>query len=245
MIKKFLRDLGFIARVLVVILFVLTIHEYGHYSEFVKHDVEVEEFSFGVGPLLYGRQLNSGVQLSFRALPIMAYVKAKDNQIDKILKMSFWERFEIYVAGVRNNIFTGWVLVVGMQLLSVFRGRDWSDFFKDLFFTPIRIIILFFGFTVAFFDRWGTELVERYKFVVYGVEENEHINRILWWSFCLGFLNFLPVSGFDGSKIFLAPILFNNNNWWAVSLVPWLSTWLLLFLFVRGIRIGELVDYKN
>ena len=240
---KFTRYFCFVAKVLSVILLVLTIHEYGHYSEMKKRGIGVQEFSIGIGPPLFQHIQKDGILVSLRMIPIMAYVMPSDSGSKKIISLPYFEFFNVYSAGIRNNIFTGWVLVVGMQLLSVFRNRDWSDFFKDLLFSPIRILILFFGFTVAFFHKWGAELVERYQFEIYDVEENEHINRILWWSFCLGFLNFLPLGGFDGSKIFLVPIFAATNNWWTVTLLSWTSISLLFFVFFRGIRVGELVYY--
>lgn len=248
-IKKLLSVLsvcGFIAKVLATILLVLTIHEYGHYTEMKKHNIEIAEFSIGIGMPLFQYSREDKVLVSLRLIPIMAYVMPSDKGAEKINTLPFFEFFSIYSAGARNNVFTGWVLITGMQFLSVFRRHDLSDFFKDFLFSPIRIVILFFGFTAAFFHKWGVKLVGRYMFEIYDVEKNEHINRVLWWSFCLGFLNFLPFSFFDGSKIFFFPILTMISNIYLIFLLSAISGMLFVFVFfVRGIMIGELVDYIN
>jgi len=241
---NFPRFLGFIAKVLAAILLVLTIHEFGHYSEMKRYGVEVQEFSIGIGMPLFQYTSEDGELVSLRLVPIMAYVMPSQRGVEKLGEISSFARFNIYFAGVRNNIFTGWALVVGMQFFSVFRRRDWSVFLKDLLFSPVRILVLFFGFTVAFFHKWGTEVVQRHRFEIRDVAENEHINRVLWWSFCLGFLNFLPLGVFDGGRIFLSPILSATDNWWILFLLPLTSQTLLFFCFIRGIRIRELVDYQ-
>lgn len=242
---RFLYMIGLVIKAMPAILLVLIIHEHGHYSEMKRYGVEVKEFSIGIGMPIFQHTLENGVLVSLRIIPISAYVMPSQNGVEKIKTLNFIEYLNICSAGVRNNIFTGWALVFIMQFISVSRLRDLPYFFKDLLFSPIRILILFFGFTVAFFHRWGTELVEKYQFVIYDVYENEHLNRILWWSFVVGFLNFLPLSGLDGAKIFFVPILATVNNLSIKTWLSFLSFYLFVFVFIRGIRIKELVDYVN
>ena len=52
----------------------LVIHEYGHLREFYKRGVPVKEFSLGIGPRLYQYQTDSLLTVSFRLIPIIAYV---------------------------------------------------------------------------------------------------------------------------------------------------------------------------
>ncbi len=247
---KILQDLKFIARVLCVILVVLVIHEYGHYSEMKKHGVEVKEFSIGLGPLIFQKIKNDGVLLSLRLIPIGAYVKSSQKGSEKLSKLSIFELFNIVSAGVRNNIFTGWCLVIAMQVLSVLRRRiTFTAFIKSFLFSPFRILIIFLGFTVSFFHRCGISFVKKFNFEVYGIKKNEHINRLLWWSFCVGFLNFLPARFFDGQKLFyvtsflLVPF-FPTIHHFLLAFLQIVGPLLLLFIFF-GIRIGEIVNYND
>jgi membrane-associated protease RseP (regulator of RpoE activity) len=231
------------AKIIPVILLILTIHEYGHYSEMKKNNVEVQEFSIGIGKPLFQYYREDGVLVSFRLVPIVAYVLPSDEGHKKINTLPFIKSFSIHFAGVRNNIFTGWALVVGMQFLSVVRRHNWPDFFKNFLFSPIKILILFFGFTMGFFHELGAKIVEKYQFTVYGIKENEHINRILWWSFVLSFLNFLPIGNFDGRRIFFEVVLKFTSNTEVLNLLSFVSSVLFFSLLFIGIRIGELVDY--
>lgn len=91
---------------------IISIHEFGHFIAAKKCGVYVEEFSIGMGPLIYKRKpKNSETTYSLRILPIGGYVsmaektdpKAKIKK-DKILEnKSFWQVFWVLINGITFN----------------------------------------------------------------------------------------------------------------------------------------------
>ena len=233
------KILGFIQLIL-VIWAVLVIHEYGHYSEMKKRGVDVAEFSIGIGPPVFQHYSGSTV-FSLRVVPIMAYVMPSKAGGEAINKMPFWGRFIIYSAGVRNNIISGLAGVWLLQALSL----PLSIFILELLVYPFRILLLFFSFALSFFSRKGAELVERFRFFVFGDKYyNLHFNRFIWWSFALGFLNIMPLSGLDGQRIFIEILsMFVGTR--IIFWVMWASLFLFFYMFIRGIRVGEFINYED
>jgi membrane-associated protease RseP (regulator of RpoE activity) len=57
-----------------MLLVVLTIHEMGHFVFAKIHKVNVKEFAIGFGPKLLYKTTKSGMRISLRLIPLMAYV---------------------------------------------------------------------------------------------------------------------------------------------------------------------------
>ncbi len=224
-----------------VLCLILTIHEYGHFSEMRKRGVDIQEFSIGIGWPIY--QYHSGSTVfSLRAIPVMAYVspsKAGEETIEN--KISFWGRFIIFSAGVRNNLISGLCGVFLLQALSLYP----KYLVLEVLMYPLRILALFGSFVISFFSDKGVFLVYKYRFpVLKSSLYNFHLNRFIWWSFALGFLNFMPLGMFDGEKIFMnalslfaGPKILYYASWFAFA-----AFW---YLFVTGIQVGEFVDYDD
>lgn len=60
--------------VFVSILIGMSIHELGHFLFAILFKVNVKEFSIGVGPKIFQFKSKSGMLISFRLIPLMAYV---------------------------------------------------------------------------------------------------------------------------------------------------------------------------
>ena len=119
---------------LIVILgIIISVHEFGHFIAAKKSGVHVDEFSLGMGPLLYSfKPKKSETTYSLRLLPIGGYVAMaekydKDSKVkkDKVLEnKSYWQQFWVMVNGV---VFNFLLAVLLCFILGLFRGRPMEN----------------------------------------------------------------------------------------------------------------------
>ena len=115
---------------LVVILgIIISVHEFGHFIAAKKCGVHVDEFSLGMGPLIYQyKPKNSETVYSLRCIPIGGYVAMaekydKESKIkkNKVLEYKgFWAIFWVFVNGVVYNFLLAILLFF---ILGIFQGR--------------------------------------------------------------------------------------------------------------------------
>lgn len=101
---------------LVIFMFIILIHEFGHFITAKLCNVRVNEFSIGMGPLLL-RKKKGDTQYSLRLLPIGGYVSMEgedaDSEDDRALnKKPLWQRLIIVSAGAMLNLLLGFVIIV-------------------------------------------------------------------------------------------------------------------------------------
>ncbi len=239
------RTTVFAIPLMLTICGVLTIHEYGHFSELKKRSIPVAEFSIGIGKLLY--QYRSGeTTYSFRLFPVMAYVLPSDEGQKLFDRLSFKNRFIVLSAGVRNNLITGMGGVLALQILSVRTGTfSMAYLAREILWYPIRVVALYLAFFISFFSARGIRLFERFRFPVLTYRyHNMHVNRFIWWSIILAFANFIPVGGLDGGKIFLEVFSPHFGPWFAEWAPVALSVFFWFVMF-GGVRVDEVVDFGD
>ena len=108
--------------ILLAILFfglVITFHEFGHFTFAKLFGVRVNEFSIGMGPVLFKKQKGE-TQYSFRALPIGGYVAMEGEDEDSDDERAFnnkplWQRMIVVAAGATVNLLMG-VIIVAIML---------------------------------------------------------------------------------------------------------------------------------
>ena len=115
---------------LIVILgIIISVHEFGHFIAAKKSVVDVDEFSLGMGPLLWEyKPKKSETTYSLRLLPIGGYVAMadkydKENKIkkDKVLEnKGFWKIFWVLINGVAFNFILAIILFF---IMGLFQGR--------------------------------------------------------------------------------------------------------------------------
>lgn len=93
---------------ILILLFMITVHEFGHYAAAKLLDFRVNEFSIGMGPALYKRKLKNGEQFSIRALPLGGYCAFEGEDEDNSDPRAFnnkkpWQRLIVLVAGATMN----------------------------------------------------------------------------------------------------------------------------------------------
>ncbi|MCD7752956.1 MAG: M50 family metallopeptidase [Clostridiales bacterium] len=104
--------------IICIILFglLIAVHEFGHFIVAKACNVKVNEFSIGMGPLIWKRQ-GKETQYSLRLLPIGGFCSMEGEDGDSDDERAFsraagWKRFLILVAGAAFNFLTGLVIVV-------------------------------------------------------------------------------------------------------------------------------------
>lgn len=107
---------------LLVFGFLILIHEFGHFIAAKKCGVRVNEFSIGMGPLVWSTQRGE-TQYSLRALPVGGYVSMEGEAESSgdsraFCNQSPLRRFIIMVAGAAMNILLGYLLMLTLTMMS-------------------------------------------------------------------------------------------------------------------------------
>ncbi|MFV0381899.1 MAG: RIP metalloprotease RseP [Breznakia sp.] len=117
--------LGFIPFVLLIGI-VVTVHELGHFLTAKHFGVFCGEFSIGMGPLLYKKQVGE-TQYSLRLLPVGGFVsmagEADDTKVDASIPFERTingikpaRRIMVMMAGIVMNVLLALVLYIGVNL---------------------------------------------------------------------------------------------------------------------------------
>ncbi|MEK7095875.1 MAG: site-2 protease family protein, partial [Patescibacteria group bacterium] len=102
----------------ILFIWLILVHEWGHFIVARRNGVKVEEFGLGLPPRAWGKKLKSGMILSLNWLPLGGFVKLKgehdsDERPGSFGAASLWAKSRIMLAGVAMN------LLVGLVLLSI------------------------------------------------------------------------------------------------------------------------------
>ena len=96
----------------------IAVHEFGHFLAAKLCGVRVNEFSIGMGPLLWHRETEE-TQYSFRLLPIGGYCALEGEDEDSgdersFARQGFWKKLIILAAGSGMNFLTGLAVVLAL-----------------------------------------------------------------------------------------------------------------------------------
>ena len=103
-----LSSIGSIAVALLVLLFMITIHEFGHYIIAKIFDFKVNEFAIGMGPALYKKVKKNGEIFSIRLLPLGGFCAFEGEDQENGDPRAFnnkkpWQRILVLLAGATMN----------------------------------------------------------------------------------------------------------------------------------------------
>ncbi len=106
-----------VALAILVLLAMITVHEFGHYIAGKIFGFGIVEFSLGFGPAIYKKQKKNGEIFSVRALPIGGYCAFEGEDDDCNSPTAFnnrkpWQRIIVLVAGATMNFLFALVLVI-------------------------------------------------------------------------------------------------------------------------------------
>ena len=134
---------------IVILLFMVLIHEFGHYCIGRMLNFKITEFSIGFGKSIISRKNKRGELISLRIFPLGGYCAfVGEDEIDGNKKDAFtnqrpWKRILVFLAGVTFNFATA-VLFSLILLCTV--GYDIpqvADKFEDIFSNNSEIVNVF------------------------------------------------------------------------------------------------------
>ncbi len=103
-----MTTIGYVILALVVLLLMITIHEFGHYIFGKKLGFKINEFSIGFGKALFSKKLKSGETFSIRLIPLGGYCAFAGEDEDDADPGAFnnqkpWKRLIVQFGGVCFN----------------------------------------------------------------------------------------------------------------------------------------------
>jgi regulator of sigma E protease len=218
------------------------IHEYGHYTELVKRDIPVQEFSLGIGPAIYQYEIGE-LTLSFRLLPIMAYVAPTEDGYKIQTESSNLDKFLISSAGVRNNLLSGIGTILFLNLISWRRGLiDGTQFIARVVGYPLKVIYIFILFFLDSLTLRKFSLGKNEKLYTGHIQPPKIVETFIYFSFFLGCLNFLPLYPLDGGRTFIefASYFLGEAS---LAITTTASRLAMFFFFIYGVSEIKFVDY--
>ncbi len=98
--------------------FIILIHEFGHFIFAKLFKVKVNEFSLGMGPLIFKKK-GKETQYSIRLLPIGGYISMEGEDEESKDEAAFcnkavWKRMIIVAAGATFNLILGLIICIGI-----------------------------------------------------------------------------------------------------------------------------------
>lgn len=106
---------------LIILVFLVVIHELGHALVAHRNGVVVEEFGIGFPPKAWGKRLKNGTLFTINWLPLGGFVKLQGENDAASKKgdygaASFWVKTKILLAGVLVNWLMAVVLLTGLAV---------------------------------------------------------------------------------------------------------------------------------
>ena len=112
-------NIVYILIAILILGFIIMVHELGHYAVGRLCHLGIEEFSIGFGPKLI--QWGKGIRYTLRALPIGGYVRFVGEDADSEDPRAFnnapvWKRFATTLAGAAMNFVLAYLVTLGILL---------------------------------------------------------------------------------------------------------------------------------
>ncbi len=117
-ITSVLSTVGSIILAILVLLIMITVHEFGHYIVGKAFKFKINEFAIGMGPAIYKREnKKTGEVFSVRALPLGGFCAFEGEDEDSNNENAFnnkepWKRILVLVAGATMNLIVGVLVLI-------------------------------------------------------------------------------------------------------------------------------------
>ncbi len=111
--------IGYILLAVLVLLVMITVHEFGHYIAGKIFGFGIEEFAVGFGPKIFSRKRKSGEVFSVRIFPVggyCAFTGEDDNSDDPSAfnNKKWWQRIIVLVSGALMNYLLAFLIIIVM-----------------------------------------------------------------------------------------------------------------------------------
>lgn len=122
-ISSSLANIGYVILALLVFLFMITIHELGHYTAGKILKFKINEFSIGMGPKILSRTKKNGEVFSLRVLPLGGFCQFEGEDEENPHPQAFnkqkpWKRLIVLFSGAFFNIISA--VLIGVVAFSCF-----------------------------------------------------------------------------------------------------------------------------
>ena len=127
--------IGAVLLAILILLAMITVHEFGHYLAGRLFHFKINEFAVGFGPALFKKRKKNGELFSVRAVPLGGYCAFEGEEGDAIHPDAFnnkkpWQRIIVLLAGAFMNYLLALVLLLisffgfGQLLFMTYRVDD-------------------------------------------------------------------------------------------------------------------------
>lgn len=195
---------------IILLSFIVLIHEMGHFYFAKKAGLTVYEFSLGFGKCLWSKTYGE-TKYSIRLLPLGGYCKIDEAMFD--FQNNTFKKFKILFGGSLFNIISAYLVLILVCLLIV-PESSWLAFIA-----PVIIIVKFIQeFFIALGNSLFNMTTENMGSVVAIAEQTSEVIKQsqsfkdlianILCTFCsislsVGFLNLLPIYPLDGGNILI------------------------------------------
>ncbi|HUY53370.1 MAG TPA: site-2 protease family protein [Candidatus Dormibacteraeota bacterium] len=109
---------------IVLLIFLIIIHEFGHFIVAKRNKVIIEEFGIGFPPTALSKTMTSGYTLSLNWLPLGGFVRLKGEHDGDLGKGSFggsslWTKTKIISAGVGMNLIASFIILTFLAIIGL------------------------------------------------------------------------------------------------------------------------------
>ena len=221
-----MKILGIIVAIISFLLLVVS-HEFGHMIVGKLCGVRVDEFSVGMGPLIFKKQKGE-TQYSLRAIPLGGYCKFDEDAEESddprsFINASWWKRALILFAGAFMNFLVFLIIMLSVFMIIGIPQAKLSVVIPWAFENTFGICKDFVAETIGFFSRLfagkaaAEEVVGIVGIVDIFAEELEYgfINVVYFMgiiSLDLAFVNLLPFPALDGGRLLFIFIELITHN---------------------------------
>ncbi len=118
-VVSILKYIGYGAIAILVLLLMITVHEFGHYIVGKLFKFDIVEFSIGFGPKLYSKKKKSGEIFSIRVLPLGGFCQFSGEDEENSSPNAFnnkkpYQRILVLIAGAVMNYIFAIVIIMSM-----------------------------------------------------------------------------------------------------------------------------------
>lgn len=111
--------IGYILLAILILLIMITVHEFGHYVAGKIFKFGIEEFAIGFGPKLFSKTRKSGEVFSVRLFPVGGFCAFKGEDKDSEDPSAFnnkkpWQRIIVLISGALMNYLLALIMIMLM-----------------------------------------------------------------------------------------------------------------------------------
>lgn len=151
--KEVAGYIGYILLAILVLLVMITVHEFGHYIAGKIFGFGIDEFAVGFGPKIFSKKKKNGELFSIRALPIGGFCAFRGEDDDSQDPTAFnnkkwWQRIIVLISGAFMNYLLSVIVIIimfscyGQTTLVTYKIQDRpSDIASEHCFQDLDIIL--------------------------------------------------------------------------------------------------------